>query len=98
MDSESKLGEIRADVTLDAYGLLCPLPIIKTAQRIKSLVPGTILEVIATDSGIAPDLHNWCKAQGHQYLGCRQEIRVYHAYLVVGTKAGKSKKEKRDET
>jgi TusA-related sulfurtransferase len=74
---------IQPDAVLDAYGLLCPIPIIKTARMVKTLPPGSILEIIATDGGIVADLANWCKSHKHQYLGCRQEGRVYRAFMQV---------------
>ena len=40
---------MKADATLDATGKLCPIPIIWTAERIKDLEVGQVLEVLATD-------------------------------------------------
>ena len=40
---------------LDCKGLQCPLPVIKTAQAIKTLEPGQVLELLATDPGVEPD-------------------------------------------
>ena len=37
--------------TLDARGLSCPMPIVKTAQAIKTMAPGALIEVLATDPG-----------------------------------------------
>jgi tRNA 2-thiouridine synthesizing protein A len=41
--------------TLDAKGLSCPLPIVKTAQNMKELESGQLLEVLATDPGSVKD-------------------------------------------
>ena len=54
--------------TLDARGLLCPLPVIRTQDRVKTLAPGTILEVIATDAGTLQDIPAWCRIHGHEVL------------------------------
>ena len=40
--------------TIDARGQSCPMPIVKTAQGIKSVPPGGLIEVFATDPGSAP--------------------------------------------
>lgn len=71
---------MNADKTLDCFGLLCPMPIIKTARAIKELEPGQVLEVISTDPGIKADIPAWCRAKGHEYLGFEENgetIRVY---------------------
>ncbi|MGQ9471047.1 MAG: sulfurtransferase TusA family protein [Candidatus Aminicenantales bacterium] len=69
-----------ADVTLDCFGLLCPLPIIETAKKLKELKPGQILEVISTDPGIKEDMPSWCRLTGQEFLGSEEEgefIKVY---------------------
>lgn len=88
MNQELTLANIRPDAVLDAYGLLCPIPIVKTAQMVKTLPPGSILEIVATDGGIETDLVNWCKSRKHKYLGCRQEGRVYRVFLRIGERTG----------
>jgi tRNA 2-thiouridine synthesizing protein A len=74
---------ICSDKVLDTYGLLCPIPIVKTAQMVKTLPPGTVLEVISSDAAIEADLRNWCKSHRHQYLGCRRHGRAFHVFLRV---------------
>ena len=54
--------------TLDARGLLCPLPVIRTQDRVKDLDPGTVLEVLATDAGTIHDIPAWCRVHGHELL------------------------------
>jgi tRNA 2-thiouridine synthesizing protein A len=54
-----------ADVTVDARGLQCPMPVIKVAQAIVSIQPGQTLEVIATDRGALSDIPAWAKDMGH---------------------------------
>jgi len=53
---------------LDARGLNCPMPIVKTAVAIKSLAPGDLLEVLATDPGAVKDFAAWSKATGHEIV------------------------------
>ncbi len=71
---------MKADQTLDCLGLYCPIPIIKTAERVKQLKQGDVLEVVADDKGIKLDMPAWCEATGHEFLGVEEqggEIRVY---------------------
>jgi tRNA 2-thiouridine synthesizing protein A len=71
---------MKADQSLDCVGLYCPMPIVKTAARIKELKPGEVLEVAADDKGIKKDMPAWCQATGHEFLGVEEsggEIKVY---------------------
>lgn len=58
---------------LDARRLLCPLPVIRTQNKIKQLVSGDRLEVICTDPGVLADIPAWCRMNGHQVLHCVTE-------------------------
>ena len=53
---------------LDARGLACPMPIVKTAQTIKTLASGELLEVVATDAGSVKDFAAWSKSTGHELV------------------------------
>lgn len=71
---------MKADAKLDCFGLLCPVPIIQTAKKIKEIKVGEVLEVISTDQGIKSDMPAWCRMSGHEFLGIEEEgdtIRVY---------------------
>jgi tRNA 2-thiouridine synthesizing protein A len=72
---------MKADVSLDCFGLLCPMPVIKTAQLIKELKIGQVLEIVATDMGIKNDLPAWCRSTGQQYLGMEEKNGEYRAYI-----------------
>lgn len=54
--------------TIDARHLLCPLPVIRTQDTVKTLGAGTIVEVICTDPGVMQDIPAWCKINGHTIL------------------------------
>lgn len=58
--------------TLDASGLLCPLPVIRVQDRIKRMASGEVLEVLATDPGTRHDIPAWCRVHGHQLVESRQ--------------------------
>ncbi len=63
------------DVTkiLDAKGLACPMPIVKTKKAMNELESGDILEVHATDKGAKSDLTAWAKSGGHELLKDTEE-------------------------
>ena len=54
--------------SLDARGLNCPLPILRTKKAMAGLSAGEVLEVIATDPGSVKDLDSFCSQTGHQML------------------------------
>jgi tRNA 2-thiouridine synthesizing protein A len=62
---------------LDLRGLSCPLPIAKTAQAIRELSVGDLIEVHATDPGSVPDFAAWCTTTGHQLVERTEEGGVY---------------------
>ena len=71
---------MKADQSLDCVGLYCPMPIVKTSQKIKDLKKGEVLEVIADDKGIKQDMPAWCKSTGNEFLGIEEqdgEIKIY---------------------
>ena len=52
------------DATLDATGLLCPLPVLKAKRALRPLAAGALLEVLATDPGAVKDFEHFCRATG----------------------------------
>ena len=68
-DATSSTVPPPATLTLDARWLLCPLPVIRTQDRIAGLADGTELEVLCTDPGALHDIPAWCRVHGHAYLG-----------------------------
>ncbi|WP_257988115.1 MULTISPECIES: sulfurtransferase TusA family protein [Bacillus] len=72
---------IKADMMLDAKGLACPMPIVKTKKAINQLEAGLVLEVQATDKGSKADLRAWAESAGHQYLGTIEEGEMLKHYL-----------------
>lgn len=59
--------------SLDARGLLCPLPVIRTQDRVRRLPPGATLDVLATDAGTLHDIPAWCRVHGHQLITAEVE-------------------------
>ena len=62
---------------LDATGLICPMPVIKTQDFVEDLSNGDTLEVLCTDPGALNDVTAWCRINGHKLIDARQvEDRV----------------------
>lgn len=57
-----------SDVELDARRLLCPMPVIRTQQKIEQLQAGDVLTVHCTDPGAVHDIPAWCRVNGHAVL------------------------------
>jgi tRNA 2-thiouridine synthesizing protein A len=51
--------------SLDARNSLCPMPVIKTQNKIAELQPGDTIEVTCTDPGALNDIPAWCRINGH---------------------------------
>ena len=66
---------------LDCKGLQCPLPVIKTAQAIKTIDPGQVLELLATDPGVEPDMKAWTARTGNELLGIERRDDTFHVLI-----------------
>ncbi|MFQ6617332.1 MAG: sulfurtransferase TusA family protein [Fidelibacterota bacterium] len=75
---------MKADFALDALGLLCPLPIIKTAEKMKELKKGQILEVISDDPGIKSDMEAWCRSTSNKLLKIDEDNGEFRVYVKKG--------------
>ncbi|HXU86520.1 MAG TPA: sulfurtransferase TusA family protein [Verrucomicrobiae bacterium] len=53
---------------VDARGLSCPMPIVKTAQAIRTVASGALIEVLATDPGSVKDFGAWSRTTGHELI------------------------------
>ncbi|WP_246943696.1 sulfurtransferase TusA family protein [Bacillus pinisoli] len=73
--------EVTVNRVLDAKGLACPMPIVKTKKEMTSLEPGQVMEIQATDKGSTADLKAWATSTGHQYLGTLEEGDTLKHYL-----------------
>ena len=65
------------DVFLDARGLVCPMPLIKTRQALMVVEPGATICVLATDPDTVADFTSFCEATGHKLVSCERRDEVY---------------------
>jgi TusA-related sulfurtransferase len=70
-----------ADLTLDAKGLACPMPIVKLTKLAKDAAPGDMITVLADDPGFEPDIAAWVEARGHELVALSEEAGIFTAVI-----------------
>ncbi len=63
--------------TVDAKGLSCPMPIVKTAQAVKTVPTGELIEVLATDPGSVKDFAAWTRSTGNAIVEQTEADGIY---------------------
>lgn len=69
------------DHELDALGLLCPLPVLKAAKRMRALAPGQVLLLRADDPAAIVDVPHYCAESGNVYVGMEEVDGAQNHYL-----------------
>ena len=64
--------------TLDARGLNCPLPILRTKKTLAGMQAGEVLQITATDPGSVKDLDSFCSQTGNQMLSSEEADGEFH--------------------
>lgn len=67
--------------TLDAIGLLCPLPVLKARKRLKSLEDGALLHVLADDPAAVIDIPHFCAEAGHALVS-QSDQGAHQVYVI----------------
>lgn len=75
---------MNADKVLDAKGLSCPMPIVKTKKAMNELASGEVLEIHATDKGSQNDLTAWAKSTGHEFVKSEEDNGVFKFWIKKG--------------
>ncbi|MEJ2733255.1 MAG: sulfurtransferase TusA family protein [Anaerolineae bacterium] len=75
------MSEFTPEKTLDAKGLKCPMPVVKTSKEIKGISVGGVLEVLATDPGSMADITAWTKSTGNELLKAQRDQDVFKFYI-----------------
>lgn len=73
---------------VDALGLLCPLPVLRTAAALRRAPAGAVVELVGDDEGIVEDLPAWCEGHGHRLLSLEREERRGREILVARVAKG----------
>jgi len=69
------------DAELDARGVPCPLPLLRTKQALSGLAAGQVLRVLATDAAAPRDFAAYAEATGHVLLQAERAGDVHVLYL-----------------
>jgi tRNA 2-thiouridine synthesizing protein A len=69
------------DKELDAKGLSCPLPILKTKKMLGELASGQVLKVVATDPGSVKDMQAFAKQTGNELLSSAEEDKTFVFFM-----------------
>jgi len=69
------------DQELDARGLACPMPIVKTKKALTSMAAGQVLKIVATDSGSVSDMKAFAEATNHELLASETNGKEFVFYL-----------------
>lgn len=78
------MQEYSVDKTLDARGLSCPMPSVKTALALEGMAEGQTIEVITDDPVSKKDLPVWAQSTGNTLLGMKEEGTTIRIYLRKG--------------
>ena len=73
--------DIKVDQTLDAKGLSCPLPILKTKKAVEALAKDQVLKVVTTDPGSKNDMASWAKRTGNEVLKVEEGSGSFTFYI-----------------
>ena len=74
-------ADIKADHMLDAKGLSCPLPILKTKKAVEAMTKGQVLKVETTDPGSKNDMNSWAKRTGNEILKVDEGPGLFTFYI-----------------
>lgn len=66
---------------LDVRRLLCPMPVIRTQNKVNSMATGEELRVVGTDPGMLNDIPTWCRINGHEVLAMEENQGEYVVHL-----------------
>lgn len=72
---------MKFDFELETLGMQCPVPIVKTAKKMKELTPGQVLRIISDDDGFKADIVAWCESTGNEFLGLEEESGKIIGYV-----------------
>ena len=78
------------DRTLDAVGLLCPLPVLRARKLLEEMAVGEVLLLLASDSMAQVDVPAFCREAGHEFLGMEEHDNAQSYSIRKGSKASNS--------
>jgi TusA-related sulfurtransferase len=64
---------MQTDFELDTTGMACPVPIVKTAKKMREMTLGQTLKIISDDDGFRADIVAWCESTGNEFIQLDEE-------------------------
>ena len=77
--------DVEPDKHLDCTGMLCPTPVVKPRRALKPMDIGQVLELIATDPGVVPDMEAWERQTRHEILLSEEPSEGNFRFLIKKT-------------
>ena len=74
------------DEQIDTTGLLCPEPLMLVRNRVRTMSPGQILHIEATDPSTHRDFENFCRFMGHELLAAKTDDEPLQYWIRKGAK------------
>ena len=72
-------------ITVDAVGLLCPLPVLKLKKALKGCKEGEIVKLIASDPAASIDVLHFCNESGNIFVGDEVEKNILNDTLTIAS-------------
>ena len=69
------------DFEINCIGDACPVPIVKTAKKMRELSPGQILKISSDDEGFKADIVAWCESTGNQFLSLEENEGIISGFV-----------------
>lgn len=69
------------DLEVDARGLACPLPILRTKKALATMTPGQVLRILATDPGSVKDFQAFSRQTGNELLEHAQKDKEFEFFM-----------------
>jgi len=77
------MGVARVDIELDCKGMFCPLPIVQLKKAARTMKPGQVLRLLATDPGSVRDIPAWAGKTGNRVVEASEDSGVYTFVIEV---------------
>jgi len=71
------------DITIDSRGATCPGPLMDLIGKVKEAEPGTVIELLTSDSSSSHDVPEWVDETDHEFLGVEEEEDYWRLFVEV---------------
>ncbi len=79
------MSDPEPDATLDTIGLKCPLPVLKAKKALRSVAPGEVLKILATDPDSPKDFQHFCTTTGDQLIATSEQDGIFTYFIRKAT-------------